>query len=80
MKPAYESLTEFMTDLENYQGGWQSYRSRFFDCSPEQRIIEMSAFDRLLQDEHKVTREHAEFVTRRRELSALDSLLRRAGR
>jgi hypothetical protein len=79
-KPAYDSLADFMTDLDNHHGGWDAYKEKFFGYAPESRVIELTAFDKLLQDEHKITREHAEWITKRRELTALDSLLRRAGR
>ena len=79
-KPAYESLDEFFTEIDNYHGGWDEYRQKFLSYPPANRVIELTAYDKLLENEHKVTREHAEWVTRRRVLGDIHDLLKRAGR
>jgi hypothetical protein len=79
-KPAYETLDEFLTDITNYHGGWDAYKEKFFGYAPNSRIIELSAYDQLLENEHKVTREHAEWITKGRELRDIHNLLLRAGK
>ena len=79
-KPAFESLDEFFTEIENYHGGWNEYRQKFLSYPPANRAIELTAYDKLLENEHKVTREHAEWVMKRRELGDLHELLKRANR
>jgi hypothetical protein len=81
MNSAYESLDEFFTDIENYYGGYGAYRDRFVcQYTPENRVIDLAAFDKLLANEHRVTRQHAEWVTRRRELGDIHNSLLRSGR
>ena len=78
--PAYWSLDEFMTEIDNYYGGWNAYREKFLSYPPNNRVIELSAYDKLLEAEHRPTRQTAEYITKRRELGDLDSMLRRVGR
>jgi hypothetical protein len=79
-KPAYESLGEFFQEIETYHGGWDGYRQKFLTYPPNNRVIELSAFDQLLGAEHRPTRQTAEYITKRRELGDLDAMLRRAQR
>ena len=80
-KPAYNSLDEFFTEIENYYGGYDAYRDRFLrHYTPQNRVVDLAAFDQLLENEHKVTREHAEWVTRRRGLGDIHNLLLRTGK
>jgi hypothetical protein len=82
MKPNYEDLGEFFAELE-YHGGWDGpggYLDRFSAHPPEGRAVEMSCYDKLMEAQHRPTRETAEYITKRRQLGDLDDLLRRAGR
>jgi hypothetical protein len=79
MKPNYENLDDFSRELEHF-GGWDSYRYRFLNCTPDNRAVELACFDKLLEGEHRVTREHAEFLTKRREIGDLHNMLLRVGR
>ena len=81
----YASLSEFFSGLERYSSEsgadpWAAYKERFLNLPSAGRAHELACFDELLEEEHRVTKEHAEYITKRRELSSLDSLLRRGGR
>jgi hypothetical protein len=78
--PAYSSLDEFMTELDNYHGGWEQYRDKFLRYEPNNRVIELTAFDKLLEQERQPTRQTAEYITKRRELGTIHDLLKPAGR
>jgi hypothetical protein len=78
-KPAYDSLDEFMIELE-YYGGWPAYRERFLRQTPDNRVIDLSAFDQLLQLESSPSRATAEYIQKRRELGDLHEMLSRARR
>jgi hypothetical protein len=76
----YASLDEFFTLIENHYGGWDEYRRRFAQCSPDNRVTELVAFDELLERETAPSRTTAEYIQRRRNLGDIDNLLRRARR
>jgi hypothetical protein len=59
----YSDLNEFFSELENYHGGFDGYRDRFVRASAEARAAELVGYDKLIEGEHKPTREHAEFLT-----------------
>jgi hypothetical protein len=79
-KPTFESLSEFFTEIDTYHGGWDAYREKFLRYPEENRIIELTAYDKLLDNESRPTRETAEFITKRRILGDIHNLLKRAGR
>jgi hypothetical protein len=76
----YDDLDQFFTELNNFHGGYDAYRDRFVRASAEARAAELIGFDKLIENEHKPTREHAEWVTKRRQLGDLHNLLLRGGR
>jgi hypothetical protein len=43
--PAYDSLDDFLTSLENYHGGYSAYRDLFARSSAEARNAELIGFD-----------------------------------
>jgi len=47
---------------------------------PAQRVAELIEWDKLLEFETKPSRDTADLITRRREISDLDNLLRRVGK
>jgi hypothetical protein len=79
-KPAFENLGEFFQEIDTYRGGWDEYRQKFLSYPPDNRIIELTAYDRLLDQEYRPNRQTAEYIARRRELGDLHDLLKRAGR
>ena len=79
-KPLYESLDSFFTELENHYGGWPAFRNYFLHCPPQARITDLSAYDQLLEGEIRPSREHAEYIAKRRELGDLHDMMLRAGR
>jgi hypothetical protein len=79
-KPAFENLAEFFQEIDNYHGGWDAYKEKFFSYPKDNRIIELSAYDKLLEQELAPTRQTAEYISKRRILGDIDNLLRRAGR
>jgi hypothetical protein len=78
--PAFENLDEYFSNLDNYHGGWDAYRQNFLKESPQVRVGELAAFDKLLAEEYRPTRQTAEYITKRRELGDLHDLLTRAQR
>ena len=79
-KPAYDSLDEFMTEIDTYHNGWEGYKAKFFQYPPDNRVIELTAFDALLEQEYAPTRQTAEYIQKRRELGDIHSLLLRGRR
>jgi hypothetical protein len=79
-QPIYESLDEFFTELDNFHGGWPKYQQKFETYSADARIIELKAFDRLFENEHRPSRELGEYLARRRWMGDVHELCLRAGR
>jgi hypothetical protein len=78
-----DTLRELLERTEKYDGPgyWEKYKENYFMKLPaDQRVAELAGWDRLLEKEVQPSRETADLITRRREIGALDSLLRRAGR
>jgi hypothetical protein len=71
---------DFFHDIETYKGGWDWYREKFLRHSEDQRIIELTAYDKLLEGETAPSRQTAEYIQKRRELGDLHELLKRGGR
>jgi len=52
----------------------------FFRYGPQDRVAVLMGWDKLMQEETKLTRAHAELVAKKRELDLVHSWLSRAGR
>ncbi|MGA8699099.1 MAG: hypothetical protein WB689_35770 [Xanthobacteraceae bacterium] len=80
-----ETMEEFRDRIVRYHGGdfdtaFQNLKNDFVKASPTTRIGWLQGWDNALAMETKVTKEHAEFITKRRELEDLHRLLERGGR
>jgi hypothetical protein len=79
-KPAYDSLDDFFHDIDTYRGGWDQYCAAFLRSPVETRVVELSAFDQLLEGQTSVSRQTAERIQMRRQIGDIHQTLLRAGR
>jgi hypothetical protein len=76
-------LQEVFDSLQKYarEDVFDSFRDQtFFRYSPEERIIVLTGWDRMMAEETKPSRATAELISKKRELDAMHELLSRAGR
>jgi hypothetical protein len=76
IKDIFDGLQKYMDDdvFDRFRD------AEFFRYSPDQRIAVLMGWDRLMDQETKLTRDHAELIAKRRELVAMHQLLERGGR
>jgi hypothetical protein len=80
-----DTLRELLERTEKYsphgENYWEMYKTdHFMKMDPAQRVAELIEWDKLLEFETKPSRDTADLITRRREISDLDNLLRRVGK
>lgn len=65
---------------EGEEGGWARFKQEFLLKPQASRVQDLVVADSFLDQQTTLTREHAELVTKRRELYDLHVRLRQAGR
>ena len=76
-----DTLREFLERSESFdENYWSTYQSDFAKLDAPGRTAELALWHRLMEEEVKGDRITAELITKRRSLTDLDNLLRRAGR
>lgn len=77
-----ERLGEIFDSYQKYSDVdvFDKFKRDFLRYSPEVRLEVLTAYDRKMEFETKPTRDHAELISRKRELDDLDRLLKKAGR
>jgi hypothetical protein len=75
-------IEEHFSVIEKTHGSWENYTNGYFmRLSPTQRISEIDVFTRSLDGEKpRASKQYAGYCNRRRELIAIDELLRNVGR
>jgi hypothetical protein len=75
-------MAEQLRVVEQTHGSFEDYANGYFvRLSPAQRVSELDVFTRALAEEPpRATKEYAGFCARRRELIAIDELLRLSDR
>jgi hypothetical protein len=80
-----ESMEEFAARVvryryDNFDEAFEGIKADFLSASPAQRKQWLEGWDASMSQETRVTKDHAEWITKKRELDDLHALLTRAGR
>jgi ribosome modulation factor len=80
-----ETMEEYRDRITRYYNSdfdeaFAGVKNDFVKASPEQRIQWLVGWDNAMSQETRITREHAEWISKKRELDQLHALLTRAGR
>jgi ribosome modulation factor len=80
-----ESLEEYRDRIVRYHNAdfeqaFQGVKYDFVNAPPEQRIQWLYGWDRALAQENRPTRDHAEWLSKRRELGDLHEAMKKVGR
>jgi hypothetical protein len=80
-----ETMEEYRDRITRYynsdfEQAFVGVKNNFLNASPEQRIQWMRGWDKALSQESRITKDHAEWISKRRELDDLHNLLKKAGR
>jgi len=80
-----ETMEQFQDRITRYynrdfEDAFGAIKDDFLKASPDQRRQWLHGWDRTLAMETRPTKQHAEWISKKRELDQLHSLLQRAGR
>jgi ribosome modulation factor len=80
-----ESMQEFRDRIQRYHNAdfdeaFAKLKNDMIKASPETRIQWLQSWDSAMAEETRITKDHAEWITKRREMGDLHDLLKRNGR
>ena len=80
-----ESMEEYRDRVVRYhnadfEDAFRNLKNDFVKAAPHQRIGWLQGWDNALSQEYRPSRDHAEWLAKRRELGDLHEVLKRAGR
>ncbi len=80
-----ETMSDYMDRITRQHDGdpdaaFESVKFDFVNASAPQRMQWLEGWRSSMAEEYRVTREHAEYLTKQRELESIHAALKKAGR